>query len=113
MATETIPSHPGTKHLALQQRLVERLVAGCACRPAPFPLHEVPRVGAECRPLGSPGEQVPQSAYEAARVVGREQESGLSVLNELLVPADVRSEGHTSELQSLMRTSYAVFCLQK
>src|SRR3546814_2491363 len=23
-----------------------------------------------------------------------------------------RSEGHTSELQSLMRTSYAVFCLQ-
>src|SRR3546814_9365307 len=25
----------------------------------------------------------------------------------------VRSEGHTSELQSLMRTSYAVFCLKK
>src|SRR3546814_6804127 len=25
----------------------------------------------------------------------------------------VRSEEHTSELQSLMRTSYAVFCLQK
>src|SRR3546814_9892452 len=24
-----------------------------------------------------------------------------------------RSEGHTSELQSLMRISYAVFCLQK
>src|SRR3546814_8282170 len=27
--------------------------------------------------------------------------------------ADVRSEEHTSELQSLMRISYAVFCLQK
>src|SRR3546814_1423440 len=26
---------------------------------------------------------------------------------------DERSEEHTSELQSLMRTSYAVFCLQK
>src|SRR3546814_6635002 len=26
---------------------------------------------------------------------------------------DVRSEEHTSELQSLMRNSYAVFCLQK
>src|SRR3546814_9704628 len=25
----------------------------------------------------------------------------------------VRSEEHTSELQSLLRTSYAVFCLQK
>src|SRR3546814_9106560 len=27
--------------------------------------------------------------------------------------ADLRSEEHTSELQSLMRLSYAVFCLQK
>src|SRR3546814_8488161 len=26
---------------------------------------------------------------------------------------DLRSEEHTSELQSLMRISYAVFCLQK
>src|SRR3546814_7188810 len=28
-------------------------------------------------------------------------------------PAPDRSEEHTSELQSLMRTSYAVFCLKK
>src|SRR3546814_6806776 len=28
-------------------------------------------------------------------------------------PADQRSEEHTSELQSLMRISYAVFCLKK
>src|SRR3546814_3533029 len=28
-------------------------------------------------------------------------------------PVRVRSEEHTSELQSLMRISYAVFCLQK
>src|SRR3546814_10817139 len=28
-------------------------------------------------------------------------------------PDKVRSEEHTSELQSLMRTSYAVFCLKK
>src|SRR3546814_5620772 len=28
-------------------------------------------------------------------------------------PAATRSEEHTSELQSLMRTSYAVFCLKK
>src|SRR3546814_4360944 len=31
----------------------------------------------------------------------------------LLYSARVRSEEHTSELQSLMRISYAVFCLQK
>src|SRR3546814_3966278 len=30
-----------------------------------------------------------------------------------LAPAEDRSEEHTSELQSLMRISYAVFCLKK
>src|SRR3546814_4947985 len=30
-----------------------------------------------------------------------------------LAPALLRSEEHTSELQSLMRISYAVFCLKK
>src|SRR3546814_3962208 len=32
---------------------------------------------------------------------------------EKLEPAQIRSEEHTSELQSLMRISYAVFCLKK
>src|SRR3546814_4134865 len=31
----------------------------------------------------------------------------------VLLVSEVRSEEHTSELQSLMRISYAVFCLQK
>src|SRR3546814_2559401 len=36
------------------------------------------------------------------------------IARQKLVPAFVdRSEEHTSELQSLMRISYAVFCLQK
>src|SRR3546814_2350588 len=45
--------------------------------------------------------------------------SELQSINVLRVPdlladrADSRSEEHTSELQSLMRISYAVFCLQK
>src|SRR3546814_3600425 len=30
-----------------------------------------------------------------------------------LIAAGIRSEEHTSELQSLMRISYAVFCLKK
>src|SRR3546814_4663341 len=33
-------------------------------------------------------------------------------LRDLLKPAAARSEEHTSELQSLMRISYAVFCLK-
>src|SRR3546814_8135954 len=32
---------------------------------------------------------------------------------QLVVAGDHRSEEHTSELQSLMRISYAVFCLKK
>src|SRR3546814_4332036 len=32
---------------------------------------------------------------------------------ELIISLRVRSEEHTSELQSLMRISYAVFCLKK
>src|SRR3546814_4655512 len=31
----------------------------------------------------------------------------------LRLPVGIRSEEHTSELQSLMRISYAVFCLKK
>src|SRR3546814_9719323 len=31
----------------------------------------------------------------------------------LIVDITLRSEEHTSEIQSLMRTSYAVFCLKK
>src|SRR3546814_7081485 len=37
--------------------------------------------------------------------------TGIGPLLDALVAA--RSEEHTSELQSLMRNSYAVFCLQK
>src|SRR3546814_9474583 len=33
--------------------------------------------------------------------------------NHPIVPGKTRSEEHTSELQSLMRISYAVFCLKK
>src|SRR3546814_6107698 len=36
-----------------------------------------------------------------------------TIENDVLVVALKRSEEHTSELQSLMRISYAVFCLKK
>src|SRR3546814_2784012 len=39
---------------------------------------------------------------------------GAAITRELVAQSDiVRSEEHTSELQSLMRISYAVFCLKK
>src|SRR3546814_7514378 len=45
----------------------------------------------------------------------RDQAHRLQPLDPEIVEADAfdRSEEHTSELQSLMRISYAVFCLQK
>src|SRR3546814_3743784 len=48
---------------------------------------------------------------ERARIGGR----GLRGVTEHLPgsPEHARSEEHTSELQSLMRISYAVFCLKK
>src|SRR3546814_7022948 len=39
--------------------------------------------------------------------------AGLAPFLRIVGGDDVRSEEHTSELQSLMRTSYAVFCLKK
>src|SRR3546814_8331964 len=48
--------------------------------------------------------------------VGMRREGWESALNALLEEAarqPFRSEEHTSELQSLMRISYAVFCLKK
>src|SRR3546814_2889991 len=39
--------------------------------------------------------------------------SGVSIRKKISSPRQTRSEEHTSELQSLMRISYAVFCLKK
>src|SRR3546814_2666179 len=52
-----------------------------------------------------------------SRMVARHAETGVKAehypyVAEALLPA-IRSEEHTSELQSLMRISYAVFCLKK
>src|SRR3546814_10226327 len=46
--------------------------------------------------------------YVGSVTLSGERESGPAPL-----VAKMRSEEHTSELQSLMRTSYAVFCLKK
>src|SRR3546814_6327514 len=51
---------------------------------------------------------------ERIRLPGRDHSHALKhVLQDLGVPPWQRSEEHTSELQSLMRISYAVFCLKK
>src|SRR3546814_1376646 len=47
-----------------------------------------------------------------AQIVARDRELGNAFSKDLQLMA-IRSEEHTSELQSLMRISYAVFCLKK
>src|SRR3546814_9279610 len=62
-----------------------------ACTPVP--------VASTHTPIGSPH--------------GREPRPGASAGPVAVQPRGNRSEEHTSELQSLMRNSYAVFCLKK
>src|SRR3546814_1523739 len=86
-------------------------------------LPDVPR-----RPFAAPDVQVPRqmSAQHRPQHVERQRDGeqprkgqmpappvGEAVARRDRRPAGKRSEEHTSELQSLMRTSYAVFCLQK
>src|SRR3546814_4426621 len=61
------------------------------------------RIGVPYRPIGARGESriSPESRHAVAQLLTISAARGR------------RSEEHTSELQSLMRISYAVFCLKK
>src|SRR3546814_5211640 len=65
--------------------------------------------------LAHPGvdEQLPPPALRAGGHVELRQVRRRIELGRLLLLAQLRSEEHTSELQSLMRISYAVFCLKQ
>src|SRR3546814_7538356 len=51
--------------------------------------------------------------YRSSGFKRRDTRDDISVLHGLHTEVEVISEEHTSELQSLMRISYAVFCLHK
>src|SRR3546814_4766207 len=53
------------------------------------------------------------TAGSGGRVIAVAQPHRYSRLGDLMADFQTRSEEHTSELQSLMRISYAVFCLKK
>src|SRR3546814_13263815 len=59
--------------------------------------------------------RAPTARLKRLRLSGRPETGLHDVLNEptVTILRPNRSEEHTSELQSLMRISYAVFCLQK
>src|SRR3546814_4473750 len=125
---ETIPGHTPTMRL---RTLREPVGVVAAITPWNFPLAMVtrkvaPALAAGCTVVLKPSELTPLSALALAVLA---EEAGLpaGVLNLVLGDAPAigavltgdprvrkfRSEEHTSELQSLMRISYAVFCLKK
>src|SRR3546814_5340359 len=75
-------------------------------------LREVRLRGASLVGLVAPGQAVAPAEIGEAEVDVLRLQHRQGLANEALA-LDVRSEEHTSELQSLMRISYAVFCLQK
>src|SRR3546814_8737352 len=98
---------------------------GCStgsAREASVPMTEI-RIDLQSDTQTRPTPGMRQAMAEAA--VGDEQRNEdpstnrlLAMVKELFGKEDAvflpsRSEEHTSELQSLMRTSYAVFCLKK
>src|SRR3546814_5833424 len=80
-------------------------------------LHQVPRrlrqgVGRQVLLSAQPADPIDALISTAARRRTRNQARRVRHPRAVAVRA-VRSEEHTSELQSLMRISYAVFCLKK
>src|SRR3546814_7816032 len=66
------------------------------------------------RPVRADGDMLP--ADEIRDIVDMIEHDGnrrVGLIGEKRGDGDDRSEEHTSELQSLMRISYAVFCLKK
>src|SRR3546814_5006538 len=97
--------------------------------PFPYPpLFRSPTTGEAMPPAASPEASAPGMSAEAAQTPAdwatfdKDSKGYLTPLefgNWVMakqgndMSAEVRSEEHTSELQSLMRISYAVFCLKK
>src|SRR3546814_7036177 len=65
------------------------------------------------RPTGRPVAMPRLPSPLAVPATSRCAQRWPSVKRDRKQPAVIRSEEHTSELQSLMRISYAVFCLKK
>src|SRR3546814_8605510 len=76
-------------------------------QPGPVPCQQVGNHRLVERPEGQLAAARADGRQQAARRVAHQQQDALR--RRLLE----RSEEHTSELQSLMRISYAVFCLKK
>src|SRR3546814_4918401 len=83
----------GEQLAARQQQMEQAIPTPAADASAPLPVGDMPAPSASVLSAPVNGTPIPPADNPA--------------------PATSRSEEHTSELQSLMRNSYAVFCLKK
>src|SRR3546814_6416192 len=102
-------THGGVEHAlhVLEPAFLERR-ALCARR--------IVTASQQRRTLGLNGDHLRQHGVDQMRIPGIHQHRLRAVVIEavaIAIAAIRRSEEHTSELQSLMRISYAVFCLKK
>src|SRR3546814_3321848 len=86
-----------------RRKAPQRLVKGDLEGKGPFAMPEIDQ-HRDRPPIQVHAQEMQPPVLESRRA-GRPEESRILVL--------ARSEEHTSELQSLMRISYAVFCLKK
>src|SRR3546814_3605584 len=84
----------------------KEIVAGC-CKLSPVQHEAVELLG---RAADRRQAEAAAARGELLVEMGEEQPGQIA---DLLCDEEIRSEEHTSELQSLMRISYAVFCLKK
>src|SRR3546814_8247425 len=79
------------------------------CIPSKALLQSSEKYADASRHFAAHGIKVEGLGLDLAAMMGRKDK----VVKDLTGGIEFRSEEHTSELQSLMRISYAVFCLQK
>src|SRR3546814_6339126 len=96
------PSFPRRRELRRSEPSARPRACRASARSAPTP----------ARPRDRANGPAPHSRRPPSIRTSRPQAGG-STPHATPCPAHKRSEEHTSELQSLMRISYAVFCLKK
>src|SRR3546814_8687317 len=103
----------------MQKHLVRAVTVACAV--SAFATPALAQDGISCSKLIADTEnrrQIPRGLLMAIAVTesgmnGIPNPHAMNIAGKTYHARDLRSEEHTSELQSLMRISYAVFCLKK
>src|SRR3546814_2102548 len=86
---------------------------GAACGESEKRLRDVFEQAAKAAPSILFIDEIDSIAPKRGQVQGEAEKRLVAQLLTLMDGLEPRSEEHTSELQSLMRISYAVFCLKK